>query len=116
MQSLKPLSLYLCLALSPMALADQVIRAIPDSTAGKSVGALSGLMLGAVGGPVGAVAGAGLGFWLGGAVQRGAGLSESAYEIETATGERLTVRSPNSQFQPGERVSRHGLRLTAAQH
>lgn len=52
--------LALCLSLSmPLfALADQVIREVPDTTAGKGVGTLSGLMLGAAaGGPAGAGAG-----------------------------------------------------------
>jgi hypothetical protein len=116
MKIAKHLSLYLCLALSPLALADQVIRAVPDTTAGKSVGTLSGLMLGAAaGGPVGAIAGAGIGFWLGASAQQGAGLSEAAYEVESASGERSIVRSPNSHFEPGQTVIHKGLRLYAEQ-
>jgi hypothetical protein len=113
----KSLPLYLCLALSPQALADQVIRAVPDTTTGKSVGALSGVMLGgAAGGPAGALAGAGIGFWLGASAQQGAGLSETAYEVQSPSGERSIVRSPNSHFEPGETVTRAGLRLQRSRH
>ena len=116
MHTIKHLPLYLCLVLSPPAFADQVIRAVPDTTAGKSVGTLSGLMLGgAAGGPVGAIAGAGIGFWLGASAQQGAGLSEAAYEVESASGERSIVRAPNSHFEPGQAVTRKGLRLYAEQ-
>jgi outer membrane lipoprotein SlyB len=116
MRIIKHLPLFLCLAFSPLTFADQVIRAVPDTTTGKSVGALSGLMLGgATGGPVGAVAGAGIGFWLGASAQQGAGLSEAAYEIESLDGTRSVVRSPNSHFEPGQTVTRKGLRLYAEQ-
>lgn len=106
--------LALCLSLSmPLfAVADQVIREVPDTTAGKGVGALSGLMLGAAaGGPAGAIAGAGAGFFLGGATQKSTGLSERAYEVESASGERHTVRSPNASFAPGQTVTRSGSRI-----
>jgi hypothetical protein len=116
MQIAKHLSLCLCLALSPLALAEQVTRTVPDTSVGKSLGSLSGLMLGAAaGGPIGALAGAGLGFWLGASAQQGAGLSEAAYEIESPDGTRSIVRSPNSHFEPGQTVTRKGLRLYAEQ-
>lgn len=101
----------LCLFLSPIAMADQVIREVPDTTGGKGYGALTGLMVGAAGGPIGALVGAGAGFWLGGSLQEGAHLSGTAYEVENAKGERSTVRSPNARFTPGQQVSVQGSRL-----
>lgn len=106
------LALSLSLFFSPIVFADQVIREVPDTTAGKGVGTLSGLMLGAAaGGPAGALLGAGAGFFLGGATQQGAGLSERAYEVQGDAGERHTVRSPNASFTPGQTVTRSGSRI-----
>lgn len=106
-----PLSFTLCLLLSPLCMADQVVREVPDTTAGKGYGALTGLMVGAVGGPIGALVGAGAGFFAGSAVQASAGLSETAYEVKDAQGEISTVRSPNARFEPGQQVTRKGPRL-----
>lgn len=112
MKTVPCLALCLGLSLPLFAAADQVIREVPDTTAGKGVGTLSGLMLGAAaGGPAGAIVGAGAGFFLGGATQQGAGLSERAYEVESEAGERHTVRSPNASFAPGQTVTRSGSRI-----
>ncbi|CAD5110495.1 hypothetical protein [Zestomonas carbonaria] len=110
-------SLALCFGLlaSQVALADQVIREVPDTTAGKGVGALSGLMLGAAaGGPIGGLVGAGAGFWLGGSAQQAGGLDERAYEVENDVGERSVVRSPNARFSAGEAVTRKGTRIVSS--
>lgn len=106
-----PFSFTLCLLFSPLCMADQVVREVPDTTAGKGFGALTGLMVGAVGGPVGALIGAGAGFFAGGAVQESAGLTETAYEVKDSQGEISTVRSPNARFEPGQSVTRKGPRL-----
>jgi len=106
-----PFSFTLCLLLSPLCMAEQVVREVPDTTAGKGFGALTGLMVGAVGGPVGALVGAGAGFFAGSSVQEATGLTETAYEIKDAQGEVSTVRSPNARFEPGQQVTRKGARL-----
>ncbi|WP_338582072.1 hypothetical protein [Pseudomonas sp. MAG733B] len=106
-----PLSFTLCLLLSSLCMADQVVREVPDTTAGKGFGALTGLMVGAVGGPVGALVGAGAGFFAGSSVQEAAGLTETAYEVKDTQGEISTVRSPNARFEPGQQVTRKGARL-----
>jgi hypothetical protein len=106
-----PLGFTLCLLLSPLCMAEQVVREVPDTTAGKGYGALTGLMVGAVGGPVGALVGAGAGFFAGGSIQQAAGLTETAYEVKDAQGEISTVRSPNARFEPGQQVARKGPRL-----
>jgi len=106
-----PLGFTFCFLLSPLSMADQVVREVPDTTAGKGYGALTGLMVGAVGGPVGALVGAGAGFFAGGSVQQATGLSETAYEVKDAQGEISTVRSPNAHFEVGQQVTRQGLRL-----
>lgn len=107
------LRVTLCLSLSPLCMADQVVREVPDTTAGKGVGVVTGLMVGAVGGPVGALIGAGAGFFAGHSVQEAAGLTETAYEVLDAEGDISTVRSPNARFEPGQQVTRKGPRLVA---
>ncbi|MDQ0740304.1 hypothetical protein [Pseudomonas sp. W4I3] len=108
-----PLCLSLSLVFSSIALADEVVREVPDNTAGRGYGALSGLMVGAVGGPIGAIAGAAAGFWIGHSVQQTAGLSDTAYEIKDAQGELKIVRSPNARFAVGQQVQMEGIRLVA---
>lgn len=106
---LLPFTLFLLL--SPVCMADQVVREVPDTTAGKAVGVVTGLMVGAVGGPVGALIGAGAGFFAGSSVQEATGLTETAYEVKDTQGEISTVRSPNARFEPGQQVTRKGPRL-----
>lgn len=108
------LCLSVCAFVPALTLADQVIREVPETTAGKGYGALTGLMVGAAaGGPIGAIAGAGAGFWMGGTVQEASDLSGTAYEIENSQGERSIVRSPNARFTPGQKVAQKGARLVA---
>lgn len=103
-----------CFLLPTFSMADQVIREVRETTAGKGYGALTGMMVGAAtGGPLGALAGAGAGFWLGSSVQKASGLSGTAYEVENSQGERNTVRSPNSRFTVGQQVTQQGSRLVA---
>ncbi|VVO57621.1 hypothetical protein PS874_00496 [Pseudomonas fluorescens] len=111
-----PLGFMLCLLLSPLCQADQVVREVPDTTAGKGFGALTGMMVGAAGGPVGALIGAGAGFFVGGSVQQAAGLTEKAYEVKDAQGDISTVRSPNARFEAGQQVTRKGPRVVAQDH
>ncbi|KJZ34038.1 hypothetical protein LOY55_21190 [Pseudomonas sp. B21-040] len=108
-----PLSFTLCLLISPLCMADQVVREVPDTTAGKGFGALTGMMVGAVGGPAGALVGLGAGFFAGSAVQQASGHTETAYEVKNAQGEISTVRSPNARFEVGQQVTRKGPRLVA---
>lgn len=109
------LSFTLCTLLSPLCQADQIIRVVPDTTAGKGVGVLTGMMVGAVGGPIGALVGAAGGFFAGSAVQGGIGKSETAYEVKNAQGDISTVRSPNGRFEVGQQVTRKGVRLVASE-
>lgn len=111
-----PLGFTLSLLLSPLCMADQVVREVPDTTAGKGFGALTGLMVGAVGGPLGALIGAGAGFFAGSSVQQAAGLTETAYEVKDAQGDVSTVRSPNARFEAGQQVTRKGPRLVAQEN
>lgn len=111
-----PLSFTLCVLLSPLCMADQVVREVPDTTAGKGYGALTGMMVGAVGGPLGALVGAGAGFFAGSSVQHAAGLTETAYEVKDAQGDISTVRSPNARFEVGQQVTRKGPRLVAQEN
>ncbi|HEF4761206.1 TPA: hypothetical protein SAN82_003659 [Pseudomonas putida] len=106
-----PLGFSLCLLLSPLCMADQVVREVPDTTAGKGYGVLTGLMVGAVGGPAGALVGAGVGFFAGGSIQQATGHTDTAYEVKDAQGEISTVRSPNAHFEPGQQVMHQGSRL-----
>lgn len=112
MKSSNLIVLCLSLACASLSFADQVVRETADNTAGAAAGSLSGLMLGgAAGGPVGALVGAGAGFFAGRVVQQEAGLSEPAYEVENAAGERAIIRSPNARFVLGQRVDRQGIRI-----
>lgn len=110
-----PISLCLsfCLLLPTFTMADQVIREVLETTAGKGYGALTGMMVGATGGPLGAIVGAGAGFLLGSSIQKASGLSGTAYEVENSQGERNTVRSPNARFTVGQQVIQTGSRLVA---
>ena len=109
------LSFTLCTLLSPLCQADQIIREVPDTTAGKGFGALTGMMVGAAGGPIGALIGAAGGFFAGSAAQASIGKSETAYEVKNAQGEISTVRSPNAIFEVGQQVTRKGPRLVASE-
>jgi outer membrane lipoprotein SlyB len=113
MSRLISLNIALCLLVSSVCSADQVVHEVPDTTAGKGVGVVTGLMLGAVGGPVGALIGASAGFFAGSSVQEAAGLTETAYEVKDAQGKISIVRSPNARFEPGQQVTRKGPRLVS---
>ncbi len=113
MRSAILLCLSVCAFVPALTMADQVIREVPETIAGKGYGALTGLMIGAAAGPIGAIAGAGAGFWMGGTVQEASDLSGTAYEIENSQGERSIVRSPNARFTPGQKVTQKGARLVA---
>lgn len=95
--------------------ADTVIEAVPDTLPGKSFGATSGFMAGALAGPVGAVVGTGIGWLVGGGTQQASGLSGTAYRVAREDGSEITVRSPNREWSPGDRVRVVGNRLEAAE-
>jgi outer membrane lipoprotein SlyB len=96
--------LFLALALQAgLAHGDIVIRAVPDTLPGKSLGGLSGFMIGAVTGPIGAAVGAGLGWFGGGHAQESAGLG-TAYLVRRDDGTETVVRSPNRTWAPGDTV------------
>ena len=99
------------LSLSLACQADTVVKEVPDNTPGKGFGGAIGLMIGSVGGPLGAVAGAGLGLVAGGKIQALFGISGRAYEVESEDGLRKTVRSPNQQWESGDKVQIVGRRL-----
>lgn len=95
-----------------MAQADEVVAQAEDNSVGGLAAGFTGFLLGgAAGGPVGALVGGSLGFLGGSSVQDASGLSQRAYVVKTASGEEMTLRSPNAQFQVGDRVIRRGGRL-----
>jgi len=95
--------------------ADEVIEETPDNSVGALYGGLSGVLIGgATGGPLGALVGAGMGLFAGEGAQQVSGLSQRAYVVRTAQGEKKTVRSPNAQFRAGDRVTRQAGRLHAS--
>ncbi len=101
------------LSLSLVCQADTVVKEVPDNTPGNGFGGAIGLMVGSIGGPVGAVAGAGLGAVIGGKIQAVLGVSGRAYQVELDDGSRKNVRSPNQQWEPGDKVQIIGRRLAA---
>jgi hypothetical protein len=109
-----PLGFTLCCLISPLSMADQIVREVRDTTAGEGFGVGTGLMVGAVGGPVGALVGAGIGFFAGSSVQQAIGKTETAYEVKDAQGGISTVRSSNTSFVVGQEVTRKGARLVQA--
>nr|WP_298145570.1 hypothetical protein [uncultured Pseudomonas sp.] len=114
---IQSLFVLVALVLSHQASADEVIREVPDTTAGKGVGVLSGVMAGgAAGGPVGALVGGAAGFFLGSAAQHAAGLSERGYEVAAENGEVYRVRSPKSSFAAGDEVTYGASRIHHSRH
>lgn len=109
-------SFTLCLVLfaSSPAFAAEVLSDVPDTTAGKAGGGMTGLMVGAIGGPAGAIAGAAVGYFGGGAVQQATGLAEPAYMVRMDDGSVQRFRSPGKHFKPGDQVEVHGIRIEAA--
>ncbi len=114
---IQSLFILVALAVSHQASADEVIRKVPDTTVGKSVGVLTGVMVGgAAGGPVGALAGGAAGFFMGSGAQNAAGLSERSYEVATENGTLYRVRSPKATFAVGDQVRRSGPRIYPSRH
>ena len=103
--------------LSHQAGADEVIREVPDTAAGKGVGVLSGVMAGgATGGLVGALLGGAAGYFVGAEVQQAVGLSERGYDVTADNGEVYRVRSPKASFTVGDQVTRAGSRIHPSRH
>lgn len=104
----------LSLVTASLVQADEVVSETSDTTAGGAVGVLTGVMVGgAAGGPIGALVGAGVGLFAGKGVQEGSGLEGRAYVVRNEKGEEKVVRSPNSEFEAGEKVVIEGGRLHA---
>lgn len=100
------------LLLAPIAQAAEVIGHSDDNTGGQVTGGFTLFLLGgAAGGPLGAIAGGLLGAWAGGETQQQAGLSGDRYTVRTEQGETRSFRSPNRQFEIGDRVTIDGIRL-----
>jgi len=95
--------------------ADEIVAEAQDNSVGALSGGFSGVLVGgALGGPLGALVGAGVGFFIGESAQQVSGLSQQAYVVQTADGEKNTVRSPNAQFHQGQQVTQKARRLHAA--
>lgn len=100
------------LLLAPTSQAAEVIGHDDDNTGGQVSGGFTLFLIGgAAGGPLGAIAGGLLGAWAGGEVQQQAGLSGDRYAVRTEQDETLSLRSPNQQFEIGDRVTVDGIRL-----
>ncbi len=98
-----------------MAGADVVVEQEQDTIVGKGVGGWLGVLVGgAAGGPAGAVAAGALGAWLGGEAQENADLGGTAYRVQKDDGSVEVVRSPNRQFEKGDKVAVVNDRLIAA--
>lgn len=114
---IQSLFVAVALAVSHQAGADEVIREVPDTTAGRGVGVLTGVMAGgAAGGPVGALVGGAAGFFVGAEAQRAAGLSERGYEVAAENGAVYRVRSPQATFAAGDQVTHAGSRIHLSRH
>ncbi|KGE67620.1 MULTISPECIES: hypothetical protein [Pseudomonas] len=112
MKSLPAVFLLLLATLFQSVQAAEVLAVQSDHKAGQVFGGLAGVMAGAVaGGPLGAIAGAALGALLGGEAQESAGLGEASYRVKTDSGTEQVVRSPGTDFQPGDRVLLRANRL-----
>lgn len=98
--------LAVSLAASPALVAGEVVRAEDDNTFGGAFGGATGLLVGGAlaGGIPGALIGGLLGVLGGKGLQQHAGLSQQAYVVETADGQRQRLRSPTETYQPGEQV------------
>lgn len=113
---IQSLFVAVALVLSHQAGADEVIREVPDTTAGKGVGVLVGVMAGgAAGGPLGALVGGAAGFFVGAEVQSAAALSERGYEVAAENGAAYRVRSPKASFAAGDKVTHSSSRIHASQ-
>lgn len=96
----------------PVAQATEVVDHSDDNTGGQVTGGFTLFLIGgAAGGPLGAIAGGLLGAWAGGESQQQAGLSGNRYTVRTEQGETRSFRSPNRQFEIGDRVTIDGIRL-----
>ena len=70
-------------------------------------------MVGSIGGPLGALAGGSLSWFAGGKIQQASGVHGKAYEVEKEDGSLVVIRSPNKQWQPGDKVRIENARLVA---
>ncbi len=80
---------------------------------GKTVGGISSLIVGGAvaGGPVGSLLGGLAGFWLGGEAQDQLQASEKLYEVRDSSGKVQHFRSPNHEFNVGDKVEISGIRI-----
>jgi outer membrane lipoprotein SlyB len=115
MKYLSVIALTVTVLTSTATKADVIIEETHDNTGGTVYGGIIGLLLGGLaGGPIGALAGAGFGALAGRNAQDASGLSQRAYVIETGNGDRVIVRSPNTEFSPGQSVAQEAGRLHLA--
>ncbi len=99
---------------SPLGQAEQILSAQSDTRVGGGFSGLTGFMLGgAAGGPVGALIGGGLGYLAGSQVQETMGLEQTLYVIKDDDGATRRVRSSDTGFIEGQRVSLQGSAITA---
>lgn len=113
---MKKLFGFIAVALLSAALsshADTVVKELPDVKPGQFFGGVFGFMVGSLGGPVGALAGGSISWFAGGKIQEASGVTGRAYEVEKDDGSLTVVRSPNQQWQPGDKVRIENARLVA---
>ena len=92
---------------------DTVVKKLPDTKPGQLLGGVLGLMVGSIGGPLGALAGGSLSWFAGGKIQQASGVHGKAYEVKKEDGSLVVIRSPNKQWQPGDKVRIENARLVA---
>lgn len=99
---------------SPLSHAEQILSAQSDTLVGGGYSGLGGFMLGgAAGGPLGALIGGGLGYLAGSQAQESLGLEQTRYVIKDDNGQISQVRSSDSGFIKGQKVSLQGSHITA---
>ncbi|MCK9563294.1 MAG: hypothetical protein M0R02_11315 [Bacteroidales bacterium] len=110
--------LFVCVLIpSPLLRADEIVRAVEDTTLGGAFGGATGLLVGGAmaGGLPGALLGGVVGILGGKKLQHSSGLSQRAYVIETEDGEQRTIRSPQKIHEPGDAVFLVGDRIRVAE-
>lgn len=85
--------------------AEEVVGRNPDRTGGQLGGGVVAFLVGgAVGGPLGAFVAGAIGGWVGGEIQESMGWAGNRYQIRTASGGIVSLRSPNHRFALGDEV------------
>ncbi|WP_288355462.1 hypothetical protein [uncultured Cycloclasticus sp.] len=113
MKNIARLTLVISLSFALSCHADTVIKELPDTKPGKIFGGALGFMIGAISGPAGALAGGGISWFAGGKIHQASGVTGRAYEVKKDDGSLTIIRSPNQQWQPGDKVRIENARLVA---